>query len=64
MHWLEIWLDSQLKFTAPINKMLAKAKSAEIQVKRLSGTYELALELVRQIQIAAIQSMALYGAEL
>ena len=62
--WLGIWLDSQLKFTAHINERLTKAKTAEIQVKRLSGTYGLAPGPVRRIQIAAVQSVALYGAEL
>ena len=49
--WLGIWLDSQLKFTAHINERLTKAKTAKIQVKRLSGTYGLAPGLVRQIQL-------------
>ena len=62
--WLGIWLDSQLKFTAHINERFTKAKSAEIQIKHLSGTYGLALGLVQRIQIAAVQSIALYGAEL
>lgn len=48
--WLGIWLDSQLKFTAHINERLTKAKSAEIQIKYLSGTYRLAPGLVRPIQ--------------
>ena len=61
--WLGIWLDSQLKFTAHINERLTKAKTAEIQVKRLSNTYGLASGIVRQIQIATVQSIALYGAE-
>ena len=55
MHWLGIWLDSQLRFITYVNKRLIKAKTAEIQVKYLSGIYGLASELVRQIQIAAIQ---------
>ena len=62
--WLRIWLDSQLRFTAHVNKGLTKAKTAEIQVERLSGTYELTPGLVGQIQMAAVQSVALYGAEL
>ena len=49
MHWLNIWLKSQLKFTAHINKRLSKAKTAEIQVKRLTGPYRLAPGLERQI---------------
>lgn len=43
---------------------MTKAKSAEIQIKHLSATYGLASGLVRRIQIAAVQSIALYGAEL
>ncbi len=62
--WLGIWLDSQLKFTAHINERLTKAKSVQIQIKHLSGTYGFAPGLVRRIQIAAVQSIALYGAEL
>ncbi len=62
--WLGIWLDSQLKFTAHINERLTKAKSIEIQIKHLSTTYGLVPGLVRQIQIAAVQSIALYRAEL
>lgn len=64
MRWLRIWLDSQPKFTAYINKRLTKAKTTKIQVNRLSGTYRLAQELIRQIQIAAVHSVALYNAEL
>ena len=62
--WLRIWLDSQLKFTAYINKRLTKAKSVKIQIKHLSATYGLALGLIRQIQITAVQFFALYGAKL
>ena len=62
--WLGIWLDSQLKFTAHINEKLLRARTAEIQIKGLTRTYGLAPALVRRIQIAAVQSIALYGAEL
>lgn len=41
IHWLGIWLDSQLKFTAHIKKKLIKAKTAEILTKRMSGSYGL-----------------------
>lgn len=64
MRWIQIWLNSQLKFTAHINKRLTKAKTVEIQIKYWSGTYELSSGLVRQIQIAAVEFVALYGAEL
>ena len=49
IRWLEICLDSQLKFTAHINKRLIRAKIAEIQVKRLNNFYELAPRLVKWI---------------
>lgn len=57
-------MESQLKFTAHVNERLAKAKSAEIQVKRLCGSFALAPGLVICVQIAAVQFIALYGAEL
>ena len=62
--WLGIGLNSQLKFTAHINERLKKAKSVEIQIKQLSATYGLAPGLVRRIQIAAVQPIALYGVKL
>ena len=62
--WLGVWLDGQLKFTSHINERISKARTAEIQIKGLTRTYGLAPGLVRQIQIAAVQSIALYGAEL
>ena len=43
---------------------MTKARMAEIQIKGLTWSYGLAPGSVRQIQIAAVQSMALYGAEL
>lgn len=62
--WLSVWLDSQLKFNAHVNEKLQKARTAEIQIKRLTRTYGLAPALLRLIQIAVIQFIAFYGAEL
>ena len=62
--WLGIWLDSQLKFTAHINEKVQRAQTAEIQIKGLTRTYKLAPALIRRIQIAAVQSIVLYRAEL
>ncbi len=62
--WLRIWLNSQLIFAAHVNKRLVKAKTIEIQIRHLNSSYRLALGLVRWIQIAAAQLIALYGAEL
>ena len=62
--WLGIWLNSELKFTAHVNEKFQRARTAEIQIKGLTRTYGLAPALIRRIQIAVIQSIALYGAEL
>ena len=43
---------------------MAKARTAEIQIKGLTQFYGLDPGLVCQIEIAAIQSIALYRAEL
>lgn len=61
--WLEIWFDSQLKFTSHINERVKRARAAEIQIKGLTGTYGLVPGLVRRIQLAIVQSTVLYGAE-
>ena len=58
--WLGVWLDSHLNF----NERMKNARAAELRIKGLSKTYGLCLALVRRIQIAAVQSVALYGAEL
>lgn len=62
--WLGIWLDSQLKFTAHVNEKIQSARTAEIQIKGLSQTYGLAPALIQRIQIAVVQSTALYNAKL
>lgn len=61
--WLGVWLDSQLKFTSHINERVRRARTAEIQIKGLTRTHGLVHGLVRQIQLAVVQSAALYGAE-
>lgn len=63
-HWLGVWLDSQLKFTSHINKKIQKARNAKIQIKSLTKMQGLIPRLVCQIQLAVVQSTALYGAEL
>ena len=62
--WLGIWLDSQLKFTAHVNQKFRAARTAEIQIKGLTRTYGMAPGLVRRVQLAVAQSIALYGVEL
>jgi ribonuclease HI len=62
--WLGIWLDSGLTLKSHYQIRLQKAKNAEARLRSISSTYGLAPGLVRRIQIAAVQSVALYGAEL
>ncbi len=62
--WLGVWLDSQLKFTSHINERVRRARTAEIQVKRLTRLYGLVPELVQRIQLSVVHSTALYGTEL
>ena len=62
--WLGMWLDSHLNFGPHFRERLQKAKTAEARIRGLSKTYGLSPALVRRIQIAAVQSIALYGAEL
>lgn len=62
--WLGIWLDSQLKFNSRINERVRRARTAELQIKSLTRTYGLVPGLVRRIQVAVVQSTALYGAEI
>ena len=62
--WLGMWFDSRLTFNFHINEKLRKAKTAESRIKGPSKTYGLSSALVRRIQIAAVQSVAFYGAEL
>lgn len=62
--WVEMWLDSYLNFNPYFRKRLQKAKTAEVRIRGLSKTYGLSLALVQRIQIAAVQSIALYEAEI
>lgn len=59
-----MWLDNHLSFNTYISERLGKVKIAEFKIKWLSKTYELLPAIVRQIQVAAVQLVALYGAEI
>ncbi|OJJ79573.1 uncharacterized protein ASPGLDRAFT_944566 [Aspergillus glaucus CBS 516.65] len=62
--WLGIWLDSGLNLKAHHQTCMRKARAAENRVQRLCQSHGLAPGLARQVQVAAVQSVALYGAEL
>ncbi len=59
-----MWFDSRLTFNSHVNEKLRKAKIAESRIQSLSKTYGLSPAIFRRIQIAAVQSVALYGSEL
>ena len=52
-----------MNFAAHINERVRKAKGTEARIKGLSKACGLCPSLVRRIQIAVVQSVALYGAE-
>ena len=62
--WLGIWLDAGLTLETHYQTCLRKARNAEARVRSLCQAQGLAPGLVRRIQVAAVQSVALYGAEL
>jgi ribonuclease HI len=62
--WLGIWLDAGLTLKTHYQTRLRKARNAEAQVKSLCRAHGLAPGLVRRVQLAVVQSAALYGAEL
>ncbi|KAL2012391.1 hypothetical protein VTN00DRAFT_5109 [Thermoascus crustaceus] len=62
--WLGIWLDTGLTLKKHYLTCLQKARSAEGRLKTLCHRQGLPPGLVRRIQVAAVQAVALYGAEL
>lgn len=62
--WLGIWLDSALTFSTHIRERVKQAQAAEARIRSLTRTYGFLPELVRKIQIAAVQAIALFGAEI
>ncbi|KKA16155.1 reverse transcriptase, partial [Rasamsonia emersonii CBS 393.64] len=62
--WLGIWLDAGLTFKVHYQTRLRKARMAEARVQSLCRQQGLPPGLVRRIQVAAVQAVALYGAEL
>ena len=61
--WLGVWLDSGLNLKAHYQTCMHKTRAAEARVQCLCQSHGLAPGLVRQVQVAAAQSVALYGIE-
>jgi len=62
--WLGVWLDSMLTLNDHMKKTFAKARRAQSSVQSLIMKKGLSPEGCQRIQIAAVQAVALYGAEL
>ena len=62
--WLRMFIDFDLQLKAHSEHRMKKAKVAKTRLREIVNTHELASELIRRIQIAAIQTTALYDAEL
>jgi len=62
--WLGVWLDSMLTLNDHTKKTFAKARRAQSRVRSLMTKKGLSPEGCQRIQIAAVQAVALYGAEL
>lgn len=62
--WLGFWLDSALNFRYHKEVCIQKARRAEARLRSIVSKKGLSPGLVRRIQIAAVQAVALYGAEL
>lgn len=62
--WLGVWLDSALSFREHKDTYLQKKRRAEARLKAVTNRKRLEPGLVRKIQVAAVQSVSLYGAEL
>jgi len=62
--WLGVWLDSMLTLNDHTKKIFVKARRAQSRVRSLMTKKGLSLEGCQRIQIAAVQAVALYGAEL
>lgn len=62
--WLVVYLDTGLQFQAQIRLPLKKMRKAEDRVRRLGRTNRLNPSLIRRIQMAAVQVVALYCAKL
>lgn len=61
---LRVYLNLVSQFRAHKNRTLEKLRRAENKVRRLPAMRGLALELLKQIQVAAVRAVVSYGAEI
>jgi len=59
--WLGVWMDAHLTFKEHHNRCMKKASAAEARLRSLTKTYSVVPESVWAVQVACIQTVALYG---
>jgi hypothetical protein len=62
--WLGVWLDDMLTLKDHTKKTLAKARRTQNRLRSLMNNKGLSPGSCQRIQVAAVQVVALYGAEL
>ena len=62
--WFGVWLDDRLTLNDHTKKTLAKARRAQNRVRFLINNKGLSPGACQRIQVAAVQTVALYGSEL
>jgi len=62
--WLGVWLDDMHTLNDHTKKTIAKARRAQNRVRSLMTKKGLSSEVCKRIQVAAVQAVELYGAEL
>jgi hypothetical protein len=62
--WLGVWMDAHPTFKENHNRCMKKASAAESRLHVLTRMHGIIPELVRAVQIACVQAVALYGSGL
>jgi hypothetical protein len=59
--WLGVWMDKKLNFQHHHQIVMTKVKKGQGRVKGITGRLGLKPENAKKVQLAAVQSVALYG---
>jgi hypothetical protein len=62
--WLGVWMDAHLTFKEHQSRCMKKARATEARLRSLTGAHGVILACVRAVQVACVQTVALYGSEL
>jgi len=61
---LGVWMDAHLTFKEQHNRCMKKARAAGARFRTFTVTYGVVPESIRAVQVACVQTVALYGSEL